>query len=75
LYFAAVGCTSLPEGWTRVDGRALDPKKLSTDRAICEDEIKANVSMRDQTTIWAPTEDAKTVYIGCMARHGYTTVR
>jgi hypothetical protein len=66
---AAVGCASLPEGWTRVDGRHVDPKQLSSDRAICESEIKANLAMSNQTTIWGPTD------VGCMAQHGYTAAK
>ena len=71
LCLAAVGCASLPGAWTRIDGRQPDPKQLSTDRAICEGEIKANLSRRNQTTIWGPTEDATTLYTECMVRHGY----
>jgi hypothetical protein len=71
LYLAAAGCASLPETFTRVDGRALDPKQLSTDQAICQDEIKDSLSTGNRTTIWGPTEDAITVYTDCMAQHGY----
>jgi hypothetical protein len=75
LCVAAVSCAPLPEAWTRVDGRRLDPKELSSDRAICQGEIKANLSAGNQTTIWGPTEDAITVYTGCMARRGYMVVK
>ena len=68
---AAVGCAPLPEGWIRLDKRQIDSKQLFTDRAICESEIKANLSTSSQTTIWGPTEDAIAVYTECMARHGY----
>ena len=68
---AAVGCAALPEKYTRVDRRALDPKELSTDQAICRGEIKTNLSTGNQTTTWGPTEDAITVYTVCMAQHGY----
>ena len=71
LYLAAAGCASLPQTFTRVDGRALDPKELSTDQAICWSEIKDSLSTGNQTTIWGPTEDAITVYAGCVAQHGY----
>jgi hypothetical protein len=68
---AAAGCAALPGTYTRVDGRALDPKQLSTDQAICRSEINANLSTGNQTTTWGPTEDAITVYTVCMAQHGY----
>jgi hypothetical protein len=69
------GCASLPAAWTRGDERQADPKQLSTDQATCQGEIKANLATSNQMTIWGPTEDARTVYVGCMARHGYTTAR
>jgi hypothetical protein len=75
LCLAAVGCASLPGAWTRVDGRQLDPKELSTDRAICEGEIKANLSTGNQMTIWGPTEDAITLYTECMVQHGYRVAK
>jgi hypothetical protein len=71
LCLAAAGCASLPQTFARVDGRSLDPKELSTDEAICRDEIKDSLSTGNQTTIWGPTEDAITVYTGCMAQLGY----
>jgi hypothetical protein len=71
LYLAAAGCTSLPQTFTGLNGRAPDPKQLFDDQAICRDEIKDNLSTVNQTTIWGPTEDAITVYTGCMAQHGY----
>jgi hypothetical protein len=70
LNLAAAGCASLPQAFTRVDGRAPDPKQLSTDQAICRDEIKDSLSTGNQTTIWGPTEDAIAIYTGCMAQHG-----
>jgi hypothetical protein len=44
LCLAAGGCASLPAAWMRVDGRHADPKQLSSDRATCEGEIKANLA-------------------------------
>ena len=71
LCLATPGCAALPEKYTRVDGRWPDPQQLLTDQAICRGEIKTNLSTGNQTTTWGPTEDAITVYTGCMARHGY----
>ena len=72
LYLAAMGCTELPTGFKRIDGRALDRNQFYTDQAICRAEIKGNLLTANQTTTWGgPTEDAITVYTGCMARHGY----
>jgi hypothetical protein len=71
LCLAAGGCASLPAAWMRVDGRHADPKQLSSDRATCEGEIKANLATSNQTTIWGPTEDARTIYTECMVQHGY----
>jgi hypothetical protein len=65
----------LPEGWASVTKPHMDPRmlsvELSSDRVICEDEIKANLAASNQTTIWGPTEDAKNIYNECMVRHGY----
>jgi hypothetical protein len=75
LCLTAGGCVALPEEWTPVEKRHIDAKslsaELSNDRAICEDEIKANLAASNQTTIWGPTEDAKSIYTECMVRHGY----
>jgi len=75
LCLAAGGCGALPEGWTSVEKPHMDPNRLSAEilstRAACEDEIKANLAASNQTTIWGPTEDAKSIYTECMVRHGY----
>jgi hypothetical protein len=71
LCLAAAGCAPLPQNFIPMDGRAFDEKQLSSDQAICQDEIKRNLAADNQTTIWGPTEDAITVYNGCMAEHGY----
>jgi hypothetical protein len=71
LCLAAAGCATLPQNFIPIDGRAFDEKQLSNDLAICQDEIKRNLSIDNQTTIFGPTEDAITVYNGCMAAHGY----
>ena len=71
LCFTTAGCSALPETFTRVDGRALDPTKLSIDEAICRGEIKNNLSTANQITIGGPTEDAIAIYMICMAENGY----
>jgi hypothetical protein len=75
LCLAVGDCVALPEGWTPVDKPHMDLKglsvEISSDRAICENEIKANLAASNQTTIWGPTEDAKSIYTECMVRHGY----
>jgi hypothetical protein len=71
---AAAGCASLSGAWTRADGRKVDLNQLSIDRTVCEDEVKANLTTSNQTTIWGPTEDARTVYARCMVRLGYTAL-
>jgi hypothetical protein len=76
LYLAAAGCAPLPQTtFSRVDGRAVDPKQLSTDQAMCQGEIKDNLSTGNQITIWGPTEDAIAVYTGCMAQHDYKVAK
>ena len=73
VYLAAAGCTALPEKFKRIDGRAFNQSQLLNDQTICRAEIKNNLSMANQMTAWGgPTEDAITVYTGCMARHGYS---
>jgi hypothetical protein len=72
LCLAAAGCATLPQNFIPIDERAsFDKAQLSADQAICQDEIKRNLSIDNQTTIWGPTEDAITIYNGCMAAHGY----
>jgi hypothetical protein len=71
----AAGCASLPETFTRADGRGIDSKQLFTDQATCRAEIKDNLSTDHQGTIWGPTEDAIAVYTGCMAQHGYGALK
>ena len=61
-------CVPLPETFTRVDGRALDPQQLLNDEVICQGEIKKNLSTDNQTTIQGPSEDAIAVYTVCMAQ-------
>ena len=56
---------------TRVDGRELDRKQLSTDQAFRRGEINVSLATGNQTTTWGPTEDAITVYTVCTAQHGY----
>jgi hypothetical protein len=75
LYFAVASCTSLPQTFTRVDGRFLDPKQLPIDQATCREEIKDNLSTKNEATIWGSTEDEITIYSECMARHGYRVVK
>ena len=73
VYLAAAGCTALPERFKRIDGRPFEEQQLINVQAICRAEIKDNLSTANQTTTWGgPTEDAITVYTGCMARHGYS---
>ena len=75
LYLAEAGCAALPQRFTRIDGRALDPKQLLTDQAMCRGEIKDNLSTGNQTTTLGPTEDAIAIYTGCMAQHGYRVAK
>ena len=52
--------------------RRVEESQLLNDQSICRAEIKDILSAANQTTTWGgPTEDAITVYTGCMARHGY----
>ena len=62
-------CVPLPETFTRVDGRALDPQQLLNDEVICQGEIKKNLSTDNQTTIQVA------VYSVCMAQKGYRAAR
>ena len=73
LYLAAAACTALPERFKQIDGLAFDMNRFHNAQGICRAEIKDNLSTANQTTTWwgEPTEDAITVYTGCMARHGY----
>ena len=75
-------CTTapMPTGWTRADGRAVDPKQLEADKAICRDEVDqaARVTAaRGLAPITLPGQDSPAVKlsIDCMARRGYLPVR
>jgi hypothetical protein len=76
----ACATAPMPTGWTRADGRAVDPKQLEADKAICRDEIDeaARVTAaRHLTPITLPGQDSPAVKlsIDCMARRGYSPVR
>ena len=75
LCLAAASCAPLPETFTRVDGRELDKRQVSNDEAICQGEIKKNLSTDNQMTIQGPTEDAIAVYTVCMAQKGYRAAK
>jgi hypothetical protein len=75
-------CTTapMPTGWTRAHGRAVDPKQLEADKAICRDEVdqaERLTAARRLTPITLPGQDSFAVKlsIDCMARRGYSPVR
>jgi hypothetical protein len=80
--FAVAACTSapIPATWTRTDGRATDQAQLEADGAICRGEMeqaKLVTNARGLVPIQLPGQESPwaKVYIGCMARHGYTAAK
>src|SRR5262249_24998566 len=85
LCLTAAGCAPLPDAFTPLDERHLNPphpftrtdesrlnlEQLLNDEAFCRGEIKNNLSTANQTTTGGPTEDAIAVYTVCMAQKGY----
>src|ERR1700720_3346429 len=79
---AVAACTSaqMPAAWTRADGQPGDPAQLESAKTICRGEMEQAelvTNARGLVPIQLPGQDSPTlkVYIGCMARHGYTAVR
>ena len=58
IVLSLADCAPLPETFTRVDGRPPNPQQFLNDEAICQGEIKKNLSIDNQTTTQGPTEDA-----------------
>jgi len=80
--FAVAACTSapIPTTWTRADGRATDQAQLEADGAICRSEMEQGeliTNARGLAPIHLPGQESPSakVYIGCMARHGYTAAK
>jgi hypothetical protein len=77
LTVGAMGCTtSLPQGWTRVDGRPANATQLEVDKTVCRGEMdKANLSAGRRAVeypeVFGYSEGMMSVYNGCMAQHGY----
>jgi hypothetical protein len=81
-YLALGACATapMPTGWIRADSRAVDPKQLEADKAICRDELDqaARVAAaRGVAPITLPGQDSPAVKlsIDCMARRGYSPIR
>jgi hypothetical protein len=80
LALGACATAPMPMGWTRADSRAVDPKQLEADKAICRDELDqaARVAAaRGVAPITLPGQDSPAVKlsIDCMARRGYSPIR
>ena len=80
LALGACATAPMPTGWTRADGRAVDPKQLEADKAICRDEVDQAARItaaRHLAPITLPGQDSPAVKlsIDCMARRGYSPVR
>ena len=79
---ALAACTSaqMPAAWTRTDGQPSDPAQIEAAKAICRGEMEQAelvTNARGLVPIQLPGQESPTlkVYIGCMARHGYTAAR
>lgn len=79
---ALAACTTaqMPAAWTRTDGQPSDPAQLESAKTICRGEMEQAelvTNARGSVPIQLPGQESPTlkVYIGCMARHGYTAAR
>jgi hypothetical protein len=77
LAVAACASAPMPSTWTRTDGRATDPPQLEADKTICRgemDQAELVTNARGLVAIQLPGQQSPSlkVYIGCMARRGYT---
>jgi hypothetical protein len=80
LALDACATAPMPTEWTRADSRAVDPKQLEADKAICRGEIDQAAGVtaaRGLAPITLPGQDSPAVKlsIDCMARRGYLPVR
>jgi hypothetical protein len=82
ILFAVAACASapMPTVWTRTDGRAADPPQLEADKTMCRGEMEQAelvTSARGLVPIQLPGQESPSlkVYVGCMARRGYTPAR
>jgi hypothetical protein len=80
LAVAACASAPTPSTWTRADGRATDPPQLEADKTICRgemDQAELVTNARGLVAIQLPGQESPSlkVYIGCMARRGYTAGR
>jgi hypothetical protein len=80
LALGACATAPMPTGWIRADSRAVDPKQLEADKAICRDELDQGARVaaaRGVAPITLPAQDSAAVRlsIDCMARRGYSPIR
>ena len=81
-FFVVAACSSapIPATWTRTDGHVTDPAQLEADGAICRGEMEQAglvTNARGLVPIPLPGQENPLVkvYVGCMARHGYTAAK
>jgi hypothetical protein len=77
LAVAACASAPMPSTWTRTDGHATDPPQLEADKTICRgemDQAELVTNARGLVAVQLPGQESPSlkVYIGCMARRGYT---
>ena len=55
ITLALAACATAPKGWTRLDGKPIDPVQLEADQTICKGEVeKAAVQGGSKSTFDAP---------------------
>jgi hypothetical protein len=75
---AVGGCAQLPTTWTRPDGAPITPAQLQIDDTICRGETeKAAAQGQSRSTVNLPVTDNqdRSIYVGCMAQHGYLAAK
>lgn len=71
---AVAACAALPKAWTRPDGAPITPAQFQLDDTICRGETeKAAAQGQSRSTVNSPFTDNqdRSIYVGCMAQHGY----
>jgi len=76
---AIVGCSALPKTWTRPDGAPITPAQLQIDDTICRGETeKAAAQGQSKSTVnstFGADNQDRSIYVGCMAQHGYLAAK
>jgi len=74
LPLIVAGCGQTVPTFTKLDGRALNPEQLATDKVICQGEL-SKAWMSSTVEGLGRHYAALDVYDACMAQRGYRVTR